>query len=726
MKKSNKLKQLKKYKNLRGYDIGKIQNYGYQPGNRIDTSGFTSERGEDINPYIQETRDNILPNAASQIFTYGSTLRDVFKNYVTVPTITNNITKAVVNPSTLTTSVGANGTGINFAAQAPTLNTTSVTTANTASKALNTLGQAAAAAGALYGGYNLYKGFNDYGNYRHAGDMMNAMSKNTQTIEGIDTTTYGGLDSGKELKYVNAQNNAGFINNTLSGVGTGASIGSLIAPGIGTVVGGLIGGIGSAIGSIFGGKSRKKKVEEAIRNSQLAASNYNKQATSEAASQGLRNQFNLLHANCGKDKGMKKYNNGKIVDYTKVWTPSGERFGPVNSLVGKGESIIDYNNGKASYVNKGVKGKDTQPAIASPGDDLVIAGNNIDFTNGISFADQAAPYTKMLQDLDNKEAVINSKTSGKTKEINMKQLNSAKNKLFNELKNITDRQQVQHEMLGYNSNMPKYDAGKVDFLSIAPYAIGMLAPISQYNYYKNMTPVAQNSYVANPTARQALQALSSMRYDPYIQVQAINDAYRQGLYNINQAGALTSGQRLAMLSAQNTGYARNMADVYAKADQINNDYKKTYAQALLESGEHSASRQQQALATQQENYRQAVAKKRLGIETAQAGMLNIGNQFAKNLFDQRNFAESQAYNNKIIDMYGAQTALDAIRLQNNIKSKQDELKALRNAKNSTTSKYKVNINPYTTTIPTMNSMYNSDLWGFPTLTTPYIKPFNRR
>jgi len=33
---------------------------------------------------------------------------------------------------------------------------------------------------------------------------MNAMSKNTQTIEGIDTTTYGGLDSGKELKYVNA------------------------------------------------------------------------------------------------------------------------------------------------------------------------------------------------------------------------------------------------------------------------------------------------------------------------------------------------------------------------------------------------------------------------------------------------------------------------------------------------------------------------------------------
>jgi len=37
----------------------------------------------------------------------------------------------------------------------------------------------------------------------------------------------------------------------------------------------------------------------------------------------------------------------------KVWTPNGYRLGPVNSLVGKGESIIDYNNGTGTLITKG-------------------------------------------------------------------------------------------------------------------------------------------------------------------------------------------------------------------------------------------------------------------------------------------------------------------------------------------------------------------------------------
>lgn len=732
MNKIQKLRQAKRYKNLSRYDIGKMPtNSGYQPGTRIDTGGFTSQRGEDIQPDIAEINSNILPNTLSQTANYGQNIYQMMNSMVPAASVKlASSLGTTLTPSTLTTTAGnlttnagITGAGINFSAQAPTLNTAGASsTTTTASNALSTAGTALGIAGALYGGYNMYKGFSDYGNYRKAGDMLNAMSKNTQSIEGVDVQTYGGLNSNAELDYVNAQNKAGFINNTLSGAGTGASIGSLIAPGIGTAIGGIIGGIGSAIGSIFGGKSRKRKVEEAIRNARDTATNYNRQAVSEAASQGLRNQFNLMHANCGKDRGMRKYNNGKITDYTKVWTPSGEQFGPVNSLVGKGESLIDYDNGKASYVNKGKRRVDNQPSIAAPGDNIVIAGNDIDMTNGISFADQAAPYSQMLQALNNKEAMINnSKMSDKTKELTMKQLNIAKNKLFSQLKPITDRQQVQHQQ--YNcGKSAKYDTGKIDFLSTAPYIAGMMAPISQYNYYRHMTPTADNSYVANPTSRQALQVLGSMRYDPYNQVQAVRDAYRQGVYNINQAGALTPGQRLAMLSAQNTGYARNLADVYSKADQINNDYKKTYAQALLESGEHSATRQQQALATQQENYRQAVAKKRLGIETAQAGMLNIGNMFAKNLFDQRNFAASQDYNNRIIDIYGAKNALDAIRLQNDINAKQDEIKALRDAKTRSkaySNKYKP------TTNAGLTNMYNPQLWNFATLQAPALYKYIR-
>lgn len=679
--KKQKLRQIKKCKNLSKYDIGKMpSNIGYQPGTKIDTGGFTSQRGEDIQPYINEVNDNILPNAASQVFTHGSNIYNILNSYTpAVAGSTAGMTSSLfaTAPSVINAGSMAGGLGKNMFSDitlkplevsAPTsYGTIGTSTTSASGGALSAAGKALGAIGALYGTYNLYNGLKGYNDYRRAGDMMNAMSKNTQSVEGVDVTTYGGLDSSAEQKYVDAQNKSSFINNTLSGAGAGASFGSLFGP-IGTIVGGAAGALTGIAGSIFGGDSRKDKVNTAIENAQTAASNYNKQAISEAASKGLRNQFYLMHANCGKDRGMKKYNIGKSLDYTKVWTPSGEQYGPVNSLVGKGESLIDYDNGKASYVDKGTRRVDNQPSVAAPGDNIVIAGNDIDITNGISFADQAAPYSKALQKLEEKENLINKNTgSEKTKYINLKQLNAAKNKLFSKLKPITDRQQIQHELLNKNENTPQYNDGKIDFLSVVPYALGMMAPISQYNYYKNMVPTADNSYVANPTERQALQTLGQLRYDPYNQVNAIRNAYRHGLYNINQSGALTSGQRLAMLSQQNNAYMNNIANVYANANDMNSKYKQAYAQALLESGDRSATRQQQALATQQQNYREAIARKRLGIETAQKGMLNIGNTLARNLFDQKQFNASQAYNNHIINMYNQKLDAETKYLLKNIK-----------------------------------------------------------
>lgn len=49
----------------------------------------------------------------------------------------------------------------------------------------------------------------------------------------------------------------------------------------------------------------------------------------------------------------------------KVWTPNGYQSGPVNSLVGKGESIIDYTNGTGTLVTKGKVGVDNQPSSVS-------------------------------------------------------------------------------------------------------------------------------------------------------------------------------------------------------------------------------------------------------------------------------------------------------------------------------------------------------------------------
>ena len=51
-----------------------------------------------------------------------------------------------------------------------------------------------------------------------------------------------------------------------------------------------------------------------------------------------------------------------MIKANKVWTPNGYQEGPVNSLVGKGESIIDYTNGTGTLVTKGKVGVDNQPS----------------------------------------------------------------------------------------------------------------------------------------------------------------------------------------------------------------------------------------------------------------------------------------------------------------------------------------------------------------------------
>ena len=454
-------------------------------------------------------------------------------------------------------------------------------------------------------------------------------------------------------------------------------------------VGALIGGIGGFFGSLFGRRKRRNELRKRIRNVSKMQSNYNDQQFSQASSQGLRNQFaeNAYEGssiyNCGKDGGTKsKYDNGKMSQQT--WTPDGQQYAPVNSLVGKGESIIDYTEGKASYINKGTKRVDNQPSVAQDGDRIVIAGNDKDWSNGVSFADQVAPFTKRLERLNKTaKSIQNNKYSDEqTKQLNLQQIDKSKADILQEMKRITDRQEYQHRITNAVPNA-RYAHGKIDWNKIgsvakdalnmageySPYIIGMSYPSKQYNMYKNMTPHADNSYIANPNAERALNILAGMRFDPTSQINSIKDAYRQGLYNINQSGGLTQGQKMAMQVAQNTGYAKNLADVYSQANDINNKYRAAYAQAALSEGQNAASRQQQALATQQENYRQAVARRLLGMENAQKGKLNILNTIAKHIYDTRQSNRAMDYNNKILDLYNRQLDIDKIGVMNGIQNR---------------------------------------------------------
>lgn len=80
-----------------------------------------------------------------------------------------------------------------------------------------------------------------------------------------------------------------------------------------------------------------------------------------------------------------------------VWGENGKQFGPINSLVGKDESIINYNTGKASLVTEGTVGDDTIGSLAADGDERTIAGNDTDWLTGNTFAKLVAPYTKMVE-----------------------------------------------------------------------------------------------------------------------------------------------------------------------------------------------------------------------------------------------------------------------------------------------------------------------------------------
>ena len=713
---SKKLQQYKRNKRIPRYDLAnKPVASGYQMGDYFNPGISSVTPGESIDPETQTIKQNILPNALSQASPYITLLKDTLKSTAAsaAPSAVASTVAGITNPIATSTLGGVNAAASNLMSQ--TLNPIAESTANTLSNATQTmtkaglnsgtaagnigssagksiLGSASTALSALgtaYGLYNTIGGFAGMkNNVTSASDLLNRSSKFNQSVNGVQYQGYGGIDTNAETKYFNAKEKSSQISNAVNAAGLGASVGSFLGP-LGTGIGALIGGIGGFFGSLFGRRKRRNELRKRIRNVSKMQSNYNDQQFSQASSQGLRNQFaeNAYEGssiyNCGKDGGTKsKYDNGKMSQQT--WTPDGQQYAPVNSLVGKGESIIDYTEGKASYIDKGTKRVDNQPSVAQDGDRIVIAGNDKDWSNGVSFADQVAPFTKRLERLNKtaKSVQNNKYSSEQTKQLNLQQIDKSKADILQEMKRITDRQEYQHRITNIIPNA-RYAHGKIDWSKVgsaakgaldmagelSPYIIGMSYPSKQYNMYKNMTPHADNSYIANPNAERALNILAGMRFDPTSQINSIKDAYRQGLYNINQSGGLTQGQRMAMQVAQNTGYAKNLADVYSQANDINNKYRAAYAQAALSEGQNAASRQQQALATQQENYRQAVARRLLGMESAQKGKLNILNTIAKHIYDTRQSNRALDYNNKMLDLYNRQLDIDKIGAMNSIQNR---------------------------------------------------------
>ncbi len=352
----------------------------------------------------------------------------------------------------------------------------------------------------------------------------------------------------------------------------------------------------------------------------------------------------------------------------KVWTPNGYQQGPVNSLVGKGESIIDYTNGTGTLVTKGKTGVDNQPSSVKMDDDNVIAGNDIDWSNGMKFSDQVAPLTARLQMYNNMEKKVNKKPnlsslSKQTIQLQKSQIDRAKAPILSAMKKITDRQQAQHDVENQYNEVPMYKKGKSEpsgkktgffnnlWNSVGDYfgkqetgagkvpqswlingrLIPAIAEARMLQHWKNEQPKMPSIYAPNRYANSALSALNRLSVDPYSQIQALNDKERQAYYGIQQNGGYTGGQRQAARVALALGNAKTAADILNNTQLQNNAYRQNWAESALQEGSQDASKRQSAAQYAWDAYNRAHGAKTRGIETH---LSNLGAMWQKYYADK--------------------------------------------------------------------------------------------
>lgn len=360
----------------------------------------------------------------------------------------------------------------------------------------------------------------------------------------------------------------------------------------------------------------------------------------------------------------------------KVWTPNGYQSGPVNSLVGKGESIIDYTNGTGTLVTKGKVGVDNQPSSVSVNDNNVIAGNDVDWSNGMKFSDQVAPLTAKLQMYNNIEKRVGKKSelsslSKQTMELQKNQLDRAKAPILQAMKNITDRQERQHQIEDYaaqikhNCGKDRFDngkslwdktkqtisswsksgKGKVSNLMLdAGYAFPALLETQMLNHWRRENPVMPSIYAANRYAPIALQTMAGNRVSANPVLEKLYAQDRQAAYQLANSGGYTGGQRQANRVALALGNQRNVADALMNVQEKNAAYRNAYAEMAARLGDSDAQRLQQSNQYGWEAYNRAHGAKTKGIETHLSNLGLIGQKWLSQRMKNKQYGD-------ILDMY---------------------------------------------------------------------------
>lgn len=481
--------------------------------------------------------------------------------------------------------------------------------------------------------------YNSFSGNKSVDDLYKESDINTNTINGVGYNTRS-IDQKEQMQQLNRENTANTFKNIGSGATLGASIGGPIGAGVGAVTG--------LVGGLFGAHSRKNKLRNRLNELRQDLNYENNYNRASALDQSIKQNSNTV--NSGMLYGANKGFDGNMNSYNKVWTPDGFIKGDTNSVVGKGESIIDFNSGKGSIVTKGKRGVDNQPSGVSPNDDTVILGNDINWATGHRFSDDAMPYTNRLSKLNKIEKQAGrfgnlSSLSKKTQQVQQKTINPYKQEMLKSLKVYADQQKTQHELENKYNEYPMYKDGYDGWI---PSALNAISSIGNYIGIKNSYLRKPNSYQANVYENSALNTLRNLNINKYGYLRPMYDTVRQYNYAVNNSGGLTAGQKAAQRAAVALGTQKNIADVLNKIDEQNNRYKQSYAEALLNTGAANAQRRQQAYQYDDQAYSQAHGAKEQMLQTYRNDLYNaIWQGFAnKNKYDMFKDTMNMYYQDK--------------------------------------------------------------------------------
>lgn len=173
---------------------------------------------------------------------------------------------------------------------------------------------------ALNGTLGVIRGFNQQqAAVKDQGELFNMSGQRTDQAFGVNYQAQNDIDKSQAMADISASNKANTLSMTGSGAAAGAAIGSVV-PGVGTLIGGAAGAIIGGIAGLFGGKKARERQRKRIQNAQQNANLINQVNRSQAASEGLQQQYymdngttydDLLYANRGKDLKRPRYDKCK-------------------------------------------------------------------------------------------------------------------------------------------------------------------------------------------------------------------------------------------------------------------------------------------------------------------------------------------------------------------------------------------------------------------------------